>query len=130
SCRSPCSVSISSVTVCAMRLTPATASGDMNMTALLDVNDLTVRFGNPRGDVTAIEGLSFAINPGECVGIVGESGSGKSQTFLNLLGLKAANASVSGSARFLGQEIINAPPKVMRKLRGNQISMIFQDSIT
>ncbi|MDA5192904.1 ABC transporter ATP-binding protein [Govanella unica] len=100
------------------------------MTALLDVKDLTVRFEGRHCNVTAIDKLSFAINPGECVGIVGESGSGKSQTFLNLLGLKAANAQVSGSALFNGQEIINAPAKVMRTLRGNQISMIFQDSIT
>lgn len=101
------------------------------MTALLDVKDLTVRFTGNRGKVlTAVDGLSFAINPGECVGIVGESGSGKSQTFLNLLGLKAENALVGGSAKFEGEELIDAPPEVMRKLRGNKISMIFQDSIT
>lgn len=100
------------------------------MSALLDVKNLTVQFDGTRGSVTAIDRLSFSINPGECVGVVGESGSGKSQTFLNLLGLKAANARVSGSATFNGQEIINAPPSVLRSLRGNKISMIFQDSIT
>ncbi len=97
---------------------------------ILSVDNLTVRFKSPRGILTAVDGLNFSINAGECVGIVGESGSGKSQTFLNMLGLKAENAEVTGSARFLDEEILNASPHVMRKLRGNQISMIFQDSIT
>ena len=85
---------------------------------LLDVKDLTVRFTGNRGKVlTAVDGLSFSINPGECVGIVGESGSGKSQSFLNLLGLRAENAHVAGSAKFEGEELIGASPEVMRKLR-------------
>jgi oligopeptide transport system ATP-binding protein len=99
--------------------------------ALLDVNDLYVRYPTPQGGaVEAVSGISFSIESGECFGLVGESGSGKSQTFLSILGLAGKRAQVGGSAAFDGQELIGAPQKTLNALRGNRLSLIFQDSIT
>ncbi len=100
------------------------------MTPVLAVNDLSVRFRIDEGEVTAVNGLSFELNEGECLGIVGESGSGKSQTFLAALGLLADNGIASGSVRFRGQEILNAPRTVLDELRGNRLAMIFQDALS
>lgn len=99
--------------------------------ALLEVNDLYVRYPTPQGGaVEAVSGISFSIESGECFGLVGESGSGKSQTFLSILGLAGQRAQVSGSAVFDGQELVGAPTKTLNELRGNRLSLIFQDSIT
>lgn len=99
--------------------------------ALLEVKDLCVRYPTPQGGaVDAVSGISFSIESGECFGLVGESGSGKSQTFLSTLGLAGKRAQVTGSAVFDGQELIGAPTSTLNALRGNRLSLIFQDSIT
>jgi peptide/nickel transport system ATP-binding protein len=93
---------------------------------LLSVRDLRVRFP---GGVTAVDGLSFDVEPGQVLGIVGESGSGKSATGLSVLGLHD-RAEVSGSISFAGEELVGAPERDMRQLRGDDLAMIFQDPLT
>ncbi len=91
--------------------------------SLLDIDSLTVRYGSE----TAIDGLSFAVNAGESVGLVGESGSGKTQTALAILGLLPRNAEVSGSIKFDGEELQGAGEKQMDAIRARRVSIVFQD---
>jgi peptide/nickel transport system ATP-binding protein len=100
------------------------------MSALLEITDLNVRFDLPDGEVHAVKDASLVINPGECLGVVGESGSGKSQLFLAAFGLLAANGRASGSVKYRGEEILGASQKRLNALRGNKITMIFQDPLT
>ncbi len=100
------------------------------MTAVLEVRDLKVRFATPDGEVSAVNGVSFDVNEGECVGIVGESGSGKSQLFMSVMGLLAKNGRTLGSAKYRGTELVGMPVKDLNKIRGDKIAMIFQDSMT
>ncbi len=100
------------------------------MPPVLDVERLSVRFRMDEADLDAVSELSFAVEKGECLGVVGESGSGKSQTFLAMLGLLAANGSATGSAKFDGRELLNAPRASLDDLRGNRIAMIFQDALS
>jgi peptide/nickel transport system ATP-binding protein len=93
---------------------------------LLEVSDLTIAFG-PH---TVVDGLSFAIRPGETMGLVGESGSGKSATSLALLRLLPPTATVSGSIVFAGQPLQDLSAAAMRGLRGSAIAMIFQEPMT
>ena len=97
---------------------------------ILSVRDLKIDFDTPDGSVHAVKGTSFDVAPGECLGIVGESGSGKSQSALAAMGLIAENGTVSGSITFNGTEMIGAKPRTLRKIRGAQMSMIFQDPLT
>ena len=97
---------------------------------LLQVDDLSVRFKTPEGEITAVNGLSFALERGQTFGIVGESGSGKSQSMLALMGLLAANGRAAGSARFNGQDLLAMPAPMLNRIRGNRIAMIFQDPMT
>ena len=98
--------------------------------ALLEVNNLSVRFDTPDGEIHAVNDVSLSLDKGQTLGIVGESGSGKSQLSFALLGLLAANGRASGSVKYDGQEILNAPEKVLNKIRANQIAMVFQDPMT
>ena len=98
--------------------------------ALLEVNDLRVRFETNDGVVNAVNGITLSLERGHTLGIVGESGSGKSQFAFALMGLLAKNGRATGSARFDGQEILNAPPRVINPIRSNNRAMIFQDPST
>ena len=98
--------------------------------ALLEVDNLNVRFATPDGEVHAVRDLSFTLEQGETLGLVGESGSGKSQTVMSLVGLLAANGRATGTARFAGRDLLALPPKELRAIRGRKIAMIFQDPMT
>jgi oligopeptide transport system ATP-binding protein len=98
---------------------------------LLAVEDLGVHFWTGGGTVHAVNGISFDIGPGETLGIVGESGCGKSVTALALLGLLPRAGRVrSGSARFDGRDLLRLSQRALRRVRGRQIAMIFQDPMT
>jgi oligopeptide/dipeptide ABC transporter ATP-binding protein len=98
---------------------------------LLAVDGLHVHFWTRRGTIHAVNGVSFAIAPGETLGIVGESGCGKSVTSLALLGiLPRAGRVVAGSATFEGRDLIRLSDQELRRIRGKEIAMIFQDPMT
>jgi peptide/nickel transport system ATP-binding protein len=98
---------------------------------LLEVDHLKVDFRTDEGVVHAVDDVSFTLGEGEVLAIVGESGSGKSVTAMTLMGLtRSPNASFEGSARLRGQELITASNEELRRLRGNEIAMIFQDPMT
>jgi oligopeptide/dipeptide ABC transporter ATP-binding protein len=101
------------------------------MTApLLDVRDLTVRFPGPTGPIEAVSGVSFDVRAGETLAVVGESGSGKSVSSLALLGLLGGGRVTGGSIRFQGEELVGADPERLRRLRGADIAMIFQNPMS
>jgi peptide/nickel transport system ATP-binding protein len=97
---------------------------------LLDVTDLTVGFPTDDGIVHAVRGVSFRLRMGDSLGIVGESGSGKSVSSLAVLGLLPKTAQISGSIRLYGEELLGLPEDQYAAIRGNKISMIFQDPLT
>ena len=99
--------------------------------AMLEVNDLHTSFFTPAGEVKAVNGVSFYLDHGKVLGIVGESGSGKSVTAYSIMQiLEKTGKIVSGSIKFNDQELVNAGEKVMKTVRGNKISIIFQDPMT
>ncbi|MGB7322492.1 MAG: ATP-binding cassette domain-containing protein, partial [Albidovulum sp.] len=98
--------------------------------ALLEVKDLGVSFATNDGTVNAVNGVNFALNKGETLGIVGESGSGKSQLSFAIMGLLAKNGTARGKVIFDGQDILNAPRAVINPIRANKIAMVFQDPMT
>lgn len=102
------------------------------MTKLLEIEDLRVSFVSNDREFEAVKGVSFSLNKGETLGIVGESGSGKSVTARSIMRLLPSPPSLlkGGSIQFLGQELTNKSDKEMEKIRGKEISMIFQDPMT
>lgn len=100
--------------------------------SLLEIKDLHTVFDTDRGTVSAVDGVSIAIEQGETLGIVGESGCGKSVTALSVLRLiqKPTGRIASGEILFRGENILSLSESDMRKIRGNKISMIFQEPMT
>jgi peptide/nickel transport system ATP-binding protein len=99
---------------------------------LLEVNDLTVHFRTDDGMVKAVDGISYEVEKGQALGIVGESGSGKSVSSLTVMGLTrfSGNAQISGSITFDGKELLTTSDEDLRRMRGNDIAMIFQDPLS
>jgi peptide/nickel transport system ATP-binding protein len=99
---------------------------------VLEVDDLAVTFSR-RGEAAtrAVDGVSFSVAPGETIGLVGESGCGKSVTSLAVMGLlPRRGVSVTGSVRFEGQELLGADDRMLRRLRGADMAMVFQDPLS
>ncbi|NWO56534.1 ABC transporter ATP-binding protein [Chromohalobacter israelensis] len=97
---------------------------------LLEIDNLTVDFQLPTGTVSAVKHVSFSLQPGETLALVGESGSGKSVSSTAAMRLLPALARTSGAIRFKGEDLLRATPRRMRHIRGNAISMIFQEPMT
>jgi oligopeptide/dipeptide ABC transporter ATP-binding protein len=98
---------------------------------LLEVDDLSVQFATEDGIVRAVDGVSFTLERGKVLGIVGESGSGKSVTAMTLLGLtRGVNAKFGGTIDYKGEDLLNMSEAQLRRFRGNELAMIFQDPMT
>jgi peptide/nickel transport system ATP-binding protein len=99
--------------------------------ALLEVDDLKVHFATEDGLVKAVDGISYNVDRGRTLGIVGESGSGKSVSSLSVMGLtRSPRARISGAARFDGDDLLSASDDDLRRIRGDEIAMIFQDPLS
>lgn len=99
---------------------------------LLAVEDLHAFIPSPKGYVRAVDGISFALEPGKTLGVVGESGCGKSMLARTLMGLLPQGAVVSEGAviEFLGRNLLQLPPKAVRRIIGRGMTMVFQDPMT
>ena len=105
--------------------------GRMASQPLLEVRDLTIVFDTRRGPLTAVDGVSFSLAPGEILGVVGESGAGKSLTGTAITGLLERPGRIAGGEiRFEGRRIDNLPRERMRRIRGKKIGAVFQDPLT
>ena len=100
------------------------------MTPLLEAAHLRVDLHTHNGTAPAVRDMGFALQPGDTLGLIGESGCGKSMTALALMGLAPDNATVSGSLKLAGRELIGLPDRDWRALRGDRIAMIFQEPMT
>src|SRR5215218_8113496 len=99
--------------------------------ALLEVRDLRVHFDTDDGVLKAVDGVNFSLDPGQTLAIVGESGSGKSVTCLTVMGLNDSRHTVSsGEVLFKGDDLLWASAQRLRRIRGDEIAMIFQDPMT
>ena len=98
--------------------------------AVLQLRDFRVTFPTMFGEVKAVRGVDLDVGEGEMVGVVGESGSGKSVTFLGLMGLLPKSARIEGSAKVGGTELVGMSPKVLNRVRGQRVAMIFQDPLS
>ena len=103
-----------------------------NENKLLEIEDLSVTYTVNKVEVKAVTGLSLSLEEGECLGLVGETGAGKTTTALSVMGLvpNPPGKITGGSIRYKGEELVGMPPKQLRKIRGSEISMIFQDPMT
>jgi peptide/nickel transport system ATP-binding protein/oligopeptide transport system ATP-binding protein len=102
----------------------------MTKPTILEVRDLAVSFATDEGVVQAVDGVSFDLRAGEVLAVVGESGCGKSVTAMTLLGLtRSSNARFSGTAHYGDTELIGASEEELRKIRGAEIAMVFQDAM-
>ncbi len=109
-------------------LPQSTAAGSPN---LLEIENLRVRFELPNETVRAVSGVSFTVAPSETFALVGESGSGKSVSMLSVMGLlPSPPAVVSGSIRLQGQEVLGMPPRSLKKIRGRDVAMVFQEPMS
>ena len=97
---------------------------------VLEVEDLRVWYGTVRGEVRAVDGVSFEIRSGETLGLVGESGCGKSTLGRGIMGLLPEGAATDGHVRFGGRDLVGLPMQEVRDLRGPEIGMIFQEPMT
>lgn len=97
---------------------------------VLEVTDLQVTFPSEDGNVHAVRGVNFKVNAGEVLGIVGESGSGKSVTSMAVMGLLDSSASISGSVKLHGVELLDKDDNWMSNVRGIKLSMVFQDPLS
>src|SRR5919106_2137943 len=99
---------------------------------VLSIDNLAVEFSTEDGVVKAVDGVSYEIYPGETLGVVGESGSGKSVTVLSVLGLipQPPGRVTSGEAIFKGQDLLKVSQRELRRIRGNDVAMVFQDPMT
>ncbi|MDR3138961.1 MAG: ABC transporter ATP-binding protein [Treponema sp.] len=99
---------------------------------ILTIQDLSTSFFTERGVLKAVDGVSFSVEPGEILGLVGESGCGKSVTSQSILRLydEKHQVAYSGSIFFNGRDILNIPKQQMKKIRGEQIAMVFQDALS
>ncbi len=103
----------------------------MHKENILEVKDLHVSFDTRRGEVRAVNGLSFELQAGQTLGIVGESGSGKSVSMNAVMGLvRDSNARISGEVFFKGEDLLKRTDESMRAIRGKEIAMVFQDPMT
>ncbi len=102
----------------------------MSTEVVLSVRDLTVSFPTRRGPAEVVNGISYDLHRGETLAIVGESGSGKSVSVMALLGLLPDSARVGGNVRFAGDDLLAASEEALRRVRGNDIAMVFQDPMT
>jgi oligopeptide/dipeptide ABC transporter ATP-binding protein len=102
------------------------------LSALLEVRGLRTAFATDAGTITAVDGVSFALEPGRTLGLVGESGCGKSVTALSIMGLVASPPGriAAGEILFEGEDLLKLTPARMRAVRGDRISMIFQEPMT
>ena len=100
------------------------------MANVLDIRNLNVRFAVRDGEVSAVSDVSLSVEKGQCLGIVGESGSGKSQTFMAAMGLLAANGRATGEVNFHGQNLLTLSGAALNAIRGNRMTMVFQDPMT
>jgi oligopeptide/dipeptide ABC transporter ATP-binding protein len=107
-------------------------SGAAGLMPLLSVTNLTTAFATSRGEITAVEDVSFALDEGEILGIVGESGSGKSVTALTIMGLLPQPPArvAGGEIRFAGQDLTRLSDSRMQRIRGPGIAMVFQEPMT
>ena len=109
---------------------PVDEAGTEKKVAALSLTDLAVTFRTDAGQVRAVNGISFDVAPGEVVAVVGESGSGKSVSSRAVLGLLPSTADTTGSARLGDRELLGLSDKALRPIRGDQVSMVFQEPAT
>ncbi len=103
---------------------------DAHTSALMEISDLTITFATPRGALRAVDGVSFAVGPGEVIGLVGESGSGKSTIAMAILALVPPGAQIErGSVRFLGRDVRTLSSRELAALRGDRIALVPQSAM-